>query len=682
MILFGGIFMNKMLVVTLAEPIGKKYRDELYNFFGDDIIVDYMVCSSDNIKAVYEYDLILISSYDIVNEIKEYINPKSKIIKIIKNINPKGLQKLEKIPYGEAALVVNVGPKSASESIHLIYAHGRTDLDLYPYYPGIKEYVDTDIVITQGEPDIFQGKGKNIIDIYSTVIDAQVYWDIILYFNLPKDKYAKKLAEMSVVNKNSNEGFSYIISEKVIQDNVINALFENLNEGIIIFDSNEIIVNSSSIVQKFIGTANANIIGKKVYDLLPIDQIKLGKNEEMLISINNNVLICNIVRNIILGSKDIGLIILKRYDDMQIKMYKHAKQLTEKGYRAKYGLDDIAGNSDVINKLKERCVKMAASESTVLIYGESGTGKEIFAHIIHENSFRKDKQFIAINCASIPENLLESELFGYEEGAFTGAKKGGKMGIFELADGGTLFLDEIGEIPLHLQNRLLRVLQEKEVTRIGGTRVIPIDVRIIAATNVDLRERVRKGLFRKDLYYRICVLPLNIPPLRERGNDVLDIFNKFCEDYSYKMTLSDEVKEYFLNYSWEGNVRELRNCFEYLKHLGKKMIYYDDLPETIKSNVSTKHEKNNAVVEVEKNCSHIEIEILSIINSENSKNRKIGRKKISEMLFKKDIFMSEQEVRNKLLELRNKGFVDITKGRSGTKITERGKKYLACFENF
>lgn len=667
--------MNEILVVTLAEPIGKQYRDELKRFFDDVITIDYMICSSSNIKAAYDYDLILISNYDLVNEIKEYINPKSKILKIIKNINPKGLEKIENIPYGEAALVVNVGPKSASESIHLIYSHGRTDLDLYPYYPGIKEYVDTEIVITQGEPDIFLNKDKHIIDIYATVIDAQIYWDIILYFGLPKDRYGKKLAEMSIVNRNSNEGFSYIMSEKVIQDNVINALFENLNEGIIIFDSDEVIINSSSIVQKFMGISNANIIGRKVYDVLPIYKDQLGRNEEVLISVNNNVLICSTVRNITLGNKDIGLIILKRYDDMQIKMYKHTKQLTEKGYRAKYSLDDIAGNSAVINNLKERCIKMAASEATVLILGESGTGKEIFAHVIHENSFRKDKQFMAINCASIPENLLESEFFGYEEGSFTGAKKGGKMGIFELADGGTLFLDEIGEIPLHLQNRLLRVLQEKEVTRVGGNSVIPIDVRVIAATNVDLKNQVRQGLFRKDLFYRICVLPLNIPPLRDRGSDVFEIFDRFCKDYSYKMNLSDEVKEHFLNYSWEGNIRELRNCFEYLKHLGKKTIYYDDLPETFKMDVPFA-EKVSSVVKLEENSRDVEIEILNIIKDENSQNRKIGRKKISELLCKKNIFMSEQEVRKKLLELKDKNLVDVTKGRGGTRITDKGIKHL------
>lgn len=667
--------MNKILIVTLADPIGKQYRDELRRFFNDAITIDSFAFDASNIEFIHDYDLILISSYDLVYEIKDYINPNAKIIKIIKNISPNGLRNIEKIPYGSNALVVNVGPKTASESINMIYSHGRTDLNLYPYYPGIKEYVDTEIVITQGEPDIFQNHEKQIIDIYNTVIDIQIYWDIIIYFGLPGDKYGKRVAEMSIINGNYNEGFSYIMSEKIIQDNVINSLFENLNEGVIIFDENEIIINSSSIVYKLVGCSKESLIERSVFDILPLDRHSLDNNDEILLTINNSALICNIVKNIILGNRSIGLIILKKYDDMQIKMYNHTKQLLNSGYRAKYYLKDIVGSSEAILNAKDKCIKMAASDSTVLILGESGTGKEMFAHVIHENSFRRDKQFVAINCASIPDNLLESELFGYEEGTFTGAKKGGKKGIFEIANNGTLFLDEIAEIPLHLQNRLLRVLQEKEVTRIGGNNVIPIDIRVIAATNVDLKNQVKMGLFRKDLYYRLCVLPLIIPPLRERNNDILEIFDKFCSEYSYSMQLSDAVKKYFLKYEWEGNIRELRNCFEYLKYLGKRTIDIEDLPDVIKSDtiLYNKERKLKDLTPIKLN---VETEILKIIYCENSNNRKVGRKSISNKLSKIDIYMSEQEVRKKLIHLNELGFVYITNGRGGTKITNEGLEYL------
>lgn len=191
-----------------------------------------------------------------------------------------------------------------------------------------------------------------------------------------------------------------------------------------------------------------------------------------------------------------------------------------KGHAAKYTFDDIVGNSLVIRQTKQLAGKMACSNSAVLIYGQTGTGKELFAQSIHNASPRRNYPFIAINCSAIPENLLESELFGYAEGAFTGARKGGKSGFFEQAHGGTLFLDEISEMNIHLQTRLLRVLQEKEVTRIGGDSVINVDVRIIAASNKKLKTLVNQSAFRKDLYYRLNVLSLQIPPLEERREDI------------------------------------------------------------------------------------------------------------------------------------------------------------------
>ncbi|KAA0259504.1 sigma-54-dependent Fis family transcriptional regulator [Deferribacter autotrophicus] len=209
---------------------------------------------------------------------------------------------------------------------------------------------------------------------------------------------------------------------------------------------------------------------------------------------------------------------------------------------------------------------VAKSEATVLITGESGTGKEVLARFIHENSRRKNKSFVAINCAAVPENLVESEFFGYEKGAFTGAEKR-KPGKFELADGGTILLDEIGEVPLHLQAKLLRVLQEKEIERLGGIKPVSVDVRIIATTNRDLKEEVNKGNFREDLYYRLNVINIHIPPLRDRKEDVLHLAEFFLEKYSkingkkFK-ALSDEAKRVLLDYDWPGNVRELEHTIE------------------------------------------------------------------------------------------------------------------------
>lgn len=253
-----------------------------------------------------------------------------------------------------------------------------------------------------------------------------------------------------------------------------------------------------------------------------------------------------------------------------------AKQIIRK-LEAKYTIDDIIAKDEGMLSALEKAKQAAMTPATVLLRGESGTGKELFAHAIHNLSNRKYNQFVRVNCAAISESLLESELFGYEEGAFTGARKGGKIGFFEEAHGGTIFLDEIGEIPISTQAKLLRVLQEKEIIRVGGTTPIGIDVRVIAATNIFLEQAIEKGKFREDLYYRLNVLPIEIPPLRKRKKDlyplVLHLIKKFNQEYGRKVEdISKEGLERLASYDWPGNVRELQN---YIGRAIINMKYYD-----------------------------------------------------------------------------------------------------------
>jgi len=251
-------------------------------------------------------------------------------------------------------------------------------------------------------------------------------------------------------------------------------------------------------------------------------------------------------------------------------------------------LDSIIGSSCCLNQVKIEAEKASKSTSTVLILGESGTGKELFARAVHFNSNRSKGPFIPINCAAIPEQLLESEFFGYEDGAFTGARRGGKVGKFELANKGTIFLDEIGDMPIHLQTKLLRVVQDYVIEKIGGRESIPIDVRIIAATNKDLEKKVLEGEFRQDLFYRLNVIPLNIPPLRERKDDILILVDYLLDKCNYKLEkhinkVDDDCLEIFMNYKWPGNVRELENTIEYAVNMcGSSVIKFIDLPKRLK----------------------------------------------------------------------------------------------------
>ena len=287
-----------------------------------------------------------------------------------------------------------------------------------------------------------------------------------------------------------------------------------------------------------------------------------------------------------------------------------------KDYRIK--LENIIGESVAIRNSKKEALIASKSTSTVLITGESGTGKELFARAIHNHSNRVDNPFIAVNCAAIPDNLLESELFGYEEGAFTGAKKGGKLGMFEVAHKGSIFLDEIGDMSLHLQSKLLRVLQEKELNKIGSKSNVSIDVRIIAATNKDLEKMVQNGTFREDLYYRLNVIPIKLPSLRERKEDIPLIIKHMVKEYSKKLDknvidIDSRVVDAMMEYKWPGNIRELQNIIEYSVNMSSSSI--------ITMNVIPQKIKNTSVEELEVKSDRIipldELEKIEIIKALN-----------------------------------------------------------------
>jgi transcriptional regulator with PAS, ATPase and Fis domain len=296
-------------------------------------------------------------------------------------------------------------------------------------------------------------------------------------------------------------------------------------------------------------------------------------------------------------------------EKLKAELY-HTKELLQKYERELVALraantsnSHIIYRSKAMEKLMETVNKIAMVESTVLIYGETGVGKEVLAKYIHNISGRSEGPFVKINCGAIPENLLEAELFGYEKGAFTGARSEGKPGLFEVADGGTLLLDEISELPLPLQVKLLRVLQEKEFIRVGGIKTIKVDVRIIAASNKDLKELVKEGKFRQDLYYRLNVVPITIPPLRERTEDIPILahhfLNKYNEKYGRSKQLTNEVIEVFLRYSWPGNVRELEHVIERLVVISEdNLITKKDLPSELLNGEGTYDAEGVYVAEI------------------------------------------------------------------------------------
>ncbi|MFZ5633159.1 MAG: sigma 54-interacting transcriptional regulator [Bacillota bacterium] len=364
---------------------------------------------------------------------------------------------------------------------------------------------------------------------------------------------------------------------------LLEAILDNTYDRIVVVDKNARITMMSQAYAEFLEVKKEDVIGRDVRDVI--------ENTRMHIVVETGIPEFESVQRIKGGDmictrfpikKDgkvvcaVGRMLFQDVSELKTLADKVARLQHEVEYYkgelkryqgTRYRIDSIVGKSPQIERLKSIALKVAKSSSTVLLLGESGTGKEMFAHAVHNASPRSLGPFVRVNCAALPENLLESELFGYQEGAFTGAQKGGKTGKFELADGGTIFLDEIGDMPANMQAKILRVLQEREIERVGGSRPKKIDVRVIAATNRNLEEMVRKNQFREDLYYRLNVVTMEIPPLRERMEDIPPLAEFFLKKLSRQLgcgqkRISGDALAVLLHHRWPGNIRELENVLE------------------------------------------------------------------------------------------------------------------------
>jgi propionate catabolism operon transcriptional regulator len=349
------------------------------------------------------------------------------------------------------------------------------------------------------------------------------------------------------------------------------------HDCIIAIDREGKITVFNKMAEKLTGWSAKKAINRSVTEVIPDagchHLLKSGIPElGAIFEIGNVKVVGNRVPIIVDGKIDGVITTIQKLEVLQKIESKIRFKLSDRGLTARHSFEDIIGKSDALTSTMNLVRDYAAIDSTILIYGQTGTGKEIFAHAIHNGSKRKNEPFVAINCAALPESILESELFGYVEGAFTGARKGGKAGVFEMAHGGTLLLDEVGEMSPMLQSRLLRVIEQREVMRLGDNRILPVNVRLIAATHKNLQEMVAGGSFREDLYYRLNVLSFTVPPLRKRGEDILEIAEMFLKEF-YGMqdkphgVFSDKSVKMLLEYGWPGNIRQLRNVMERLSVL-------------------------------------------------------------------------------------------------------------------
>jgi len=452
-------------------------------------------------------------------------------------------------------------------SKHIGYLGFHDDPKLYDF-PSISKILDMDIRLYSYE---------NTDELHDQVLKAKADGSNVI---LVGSQMAEKIAEgigLTVIHLKTSkralveailhaEEIIFALKRERYYSDTLSTVMDLSSEGMVSVDAAKVIRFANLAAENILNTKKEALIHTDITETVFrdffADQTSSEPHLGKIISVGDQEIIANYLPFSIAPSNKGVVLNFTTVKDIQKTEQRIRKELFTQRMTAKYTFPDIIGRNPLFLETVKMAKDFGLSDHTVIIYGETGTGKERFAHSMHNIGRRKEYPFVVVNCGALPENLLESELFGYSEGAFTGAKKGGKVGLLELAHGGTVFLDEIDKMPMSLQVKILRVLQEKQVQPLGGSRVIPVDIRIISATNRNLHDLTQRNEFLIDLYFRLNVLNIHVPALRERKDDINLLVNHFCQKHSPSVSssiFSDGMREEFLRYSWPGNVRELEN---------------------------------------------------------------------------------------------------------------------------
>lgn len=666
--------MKKITIISLGKETGKSLKIQLESILEKNIIIYYFSIDDKNLD-LSDSDLIVFSSADVANLFFSKNNIFKKYIIVKRVIQHELLDKLFTLKKGTNVLLVNDTKHTCEVAIKQLIAHGVDHLIYHPYYPGIDGYEIQKIAITPGEEEFVPTGVSEIINIGTREIDIVSIMEIIMY--LDDLEIYQDLLSSYFYRKIVTQYKKYVnISNKSIKlTRILKDIIDNSEEGIIYVNTKNEVLVYNKVSMKILGFSE-DITGKNIYDIFP------NINNELTLINDNEIFISN--KKIYSKNELMGYTIILETSSIIDKLDEERRRKKKQNVNsARYTFEDMIGNNQRVLKMINLSKKISKSNSTVLIQGESGTGKEILAQAIHNESTRKNNKFIAINFSALSENLLESELFGYEEGAFTGAKKGGKIGLFKKAHKGTIFLDEIGDAPYHFQTRLLRVLQEREITPVGSCDPIPIDVRVIAATNKDLLEEVKANRFREDLFYRINVMPLYTISLRDRKDDIELLIKYYLRKHKVftpiNKFLDEKVIDYLKEYNWPGNIRELVNIVEFLVNIkeDKTKIKFEDLPLYMLKNLVHKESTTNSNMRIEEGnknnkfkmtLSDNEIWVLNKIYL----NDGIGRRALCKISKEECLDLGEGQIRGILNKLKESEYIEVNKGIKGTKISEKG----------
>ena len=687
--------MKKIAVVALDPLAGASYTKEVRDLFGEYAeVVGYSVRDGSAAGVLPRADLFAISTdaYGSAEEEARHVPIDSQIMSIEVTFYWETLKKLFEIPQGTKVLFVNVTSNMAREAITQLSSLGVNHLQFIPYYPGAVLEEPVDIAVTPGESRFVPPSVKTVIDCDHRPCSYGMMVEIALRLGLEYLPETESFMNYAKVVASNHYSFDLMYAKSRRQESQMHILAESLDEGLIgVNETGDIFVCNKKACQiaRISEELTMGKKGEEVFPYIPFYQVLREKKAvpEKIIRLFGTDISLAVVP-VVRKENCIGAFaMLQKFNEQESRQNALRRQMMQKGHYARYTLDDVIGISTAITETKNILRKMAATDSPVLLMGETGTGKELMAHALHQASRRADGPFIAINVAAMPENLLESELFGYEEGAFTGAKKGGRPGLFEFAHQGTLFLDEVEGMSLSMQVKLLHVLQEGEIMRVGGGSIIRVDVRIVAATNESLEEKIQDGSFRKDLYYRLNALTVEIPPLRKRGDDIFLLLDYFMRKMGGDFTLSEGVKAFLRRHPWPGNIRELQNAVEYFNYLAKPVIGLSDLPPTMTRFVDDGSDdgegevNDNAADDKEADMAYQAAVdkkqfVLNQLALAWKEGKTAGREKILEAAKKDHISMTQKQVRDLLDELAKEGLIQVGRGRGGSKITEKGLNKL------
>ena len=675
---------KKLILITQAASTGPTYAQRLFQFFGDHITLQTFSVERNDFRAMpADADLYIVAatSSDAFRQVISQILPDRKVVSPSVTFFRKEIDALGHLPRGTRAILVNLSVEMSIESIAELNRLGITQIDFTPMYPGADCPPEIALAITPGEAQYVPATVRQVIDLGPRVFTADTLLEIALKLGFtwfPKSEefltYADALADQG-------QSLATLWSANLRTETYLDILMGALETGIIGVDVDDRVFALNSVAEGILGLRREETVGQPLAGVCRelaqhLTEAERRQKVSRLIKLHDIYLNLSTVPVDWQGERIGCFLLLQRFTEEEDRQQQFRLQLYHRGYQSKYVFDDIVGESAAMVHTKQMAAQMAQTDSAILLTGESGTGKELFAHSIHNASRRREMPFVAINCAALSDTLLESELFGYDEGAFTGAKKGGKLGLFEYAHRGTLFLDEIEGMSQPLQIKLLRVLQEKELMRVGGNRIIPTDVRIIAASNEDILDLVRKGAFRKDLYYRINTLPIEIPPLRERGEDLFLIARQLIRKAGASYAFSPGAQRILRDYRWDGNVRELSNLVEYLSMTGKTLVEEEDLPGYLRAAGGTPLPSLPQPADGEaffQAAQGREEGFHFLLHALGEASGGIGRGQLLQEARRQGVLLTEQEIRDILRVLNRLGLVSVSRGRGGSRLTREGR---------